>query len=215
MKRITVLTVLLLLVVFAMPTYSQPPGQAPRNVNVVNDPTVHVSTMPDVKVANTASNPIPIEGSVDVTNQVAVTGDVEISNTGLNPVPVVPPLPEPVQFHHFEQFDCDQCDIWHRFPIELDKTLLVEHISIACSPHGTLGAMAIGRTTVPGRTYAALWLNFEETGLVRYRDHAYATHAVTYYVHGGDELEFRIMADSTENGVCTIGVVGRYIDVAP
>ena len=42
MKRITVLTVLMLLVVFVMPTYSKPPGQARRNVNVVNDPTVHV-----------------------------------------------------------------------------------------------------------------------------------------------------------------------------
>jgi|GEM_PF-6450378 len=187
MKRIMVLIVLLLLVVFAMPTYSQPPGQMPKNVNVVNDPTVNVDTMPDVTVANTS----------------------------LNPVPVVLPLPEPVQFLHFEQFSCEQCDIWHRFPIELDKTLLVEHISIACSPRGTLGAMAIGRTSVVGRTYAALWLTFDETGLVRYRDHAYATHAVTYYVHGGDELEFRIMADDTENGVCTIGVVGRYVDVSP
>jgi hypothetical protein len=140
---------------------------------------------------------------------------VTVMNDNRNPVPVVPPLREPVQFHHFEKFSCDECDIRHSFPIELDKTLLVEHISIACSPHGTLGAMAVGRTTVPGRTYAALWLTFEETGLVRYRDHAYATHAVTYYVHGGDDLEFNIHADDTEEGVCTIGVVGRYVDVAP
>jgi len=75
--------------------------------------------------------------------------------------------------------------------------------------------MAIGRTTVSGRTYAALWLNFEDTGLVRYRDHSYAAHTVTYYVHGDDELEFRIPADNTENGVCTIGVVGRYVGLAP
>jgi len=167
MRKIIPFAVLLGLVVFAVPAYAPPPS---REVVVVNEPTVHVGTMPVV---------------------------------------------EPVQLHHFEQFSCGECDIWHRFPIELDKTLLVEHISIACSPSGTLGAMAVGRTTVSGRTYAALWLTFEETGLVRYRDHAYATHAVTYYVHGGDELEFRIMADDTEEGVCTIGIVGRYVDGAP
>lgn len=41
----------------------------------------------NVNVVNDSSNPVPVEGSVDVPDQVQVTGDVEISNTELNPVP--------------------------------------------------------------------------------------------------------------------------------
>jgi len=77
MRKILLFTVLLGLVVFAAPAYAPPPS---KDVIVVNEPGVNV--------VNDSSNPVPVEGSVDVTNQVQVTGDVEINNTELNPVPV-------------------------------------------------------------------------------------------------------------------------------
>ena len=133
----------------------------------------------------------------------------------VNEVAVAPPPLRPVYLRHFQQFD-ELANLTHRFPIAAGDALQIEHVSIACGPTRTpMGAMIIGRTTVPGRSYASLWLTFEDTGLVRFRDNTYATHAVTYYVHGGDELEFRILADAPENSVCTLGAVGHLVETVP
>ncbi len=133
----------------------------------------------------------------------------------VNEVAVAPPPLRPVYLRHFQQFD-ELANLTHRFPIAAGDTLQIEHVSIACGPTRTpMGAMIIGRTDVPGRSYASLWLTFEDTGLVRFRDNTYATHAVTYYVHGGDELEFRILADAPGNNVCTLGAVGHLVETAP
>lgn len=70
MKKIAVLTVVLALAIFVMPTNAGPPGppEYVTPVEVVNEPTVHVGSMPDVNIANT---PLP----VTVTNQ---TNQVEV-----------------------------------------------------------------------------------------------------------------------------------------
>jgi len=56
MRKVIPFIVLLGLVVFAGPAYAPP---ASRDVNVVNEPTVHVGTMPDVN----------IDGDVNVVNE--------------------------------------------------------------------------------------------------------------------------------------------------
>lgn len=74
MKKIAVLTVVLALAIFVMPTYAGPP-EYDIPVEVVNEPTVHVGSMPDVNVAGMVSvdvkngpdTPIPVDpGIVDV-----------------------------------------------------------------------------------------------------------------------------------------------------
>jgi hypothetical protein len=133
----------------------------------------------------------------------------------VNVVPVAPPILQPVMFSWFERFGPGDTLLIHRFQVEAGKTLLVEQISNVCSSRGALGSLVIGRTTVSGRRYAGLRLSFEQTDLLRFRDHAYSTHAVTYYVQGGDELEVSINAQEADEGVCTLGVIGRYIEAAP
>ena len=139
------------------------------------------------------------------------TPTVEIANE----VDVTPPPIRPVHLSHFQQFDPVTADLRHRFAIPADTTLQVEQISIACSPRTPLGALVVGRTTVPGRRYAGLRLSFVDTGLQRFRDRIFATEAVTYYVFGGDELEVSISADDPGDGVCTIGLIGRNVDATP
>ena len=63
MKKITVLTVFLVLLVFAVPTHPGKPEPKPNEVVVVN------------------TDPIPIQGDVNVNNQVSVAGSVDITNT--------------------------------------------------------------------------------------------------------------------------------------
>jgi len=65
MKRFMLPTLLLVMAVFVVTAYADP---LPKEVEVVNAP----------------ENPVPIQGSVDVTNQVSITGGVEVTNTPLD-----------------------------------------------------------------------------------------------------------------------------------
>lgn len=178
-----------------------------KPVSVVNTPTVEVLNEVPVTVEN-----IPL---VEVVNEVPVTIENIPMVEVINEVPVAPPVLQPVMFSFFGQYGPSESHLIHRFQVEAGKTLLVEQISNVCSPNGALGSRVIGRTTVSGRRYPGLSLSFEETNLVSFRDHQYSTHAVTYYVQGGDELEVAVFAQEANEGVCTFGVIGRYIEAAP
>lgn len=68
---------------------------ATQDVHVTNIPTVNVGTMPEVEISNDSGNPVPVSGSVSVSNfpatqNVAVTSsvEVEVKNDIGSPVPV-------------------------------------------------------------------------------------------------------------------------------
>ena len=137
-------------------------------------------TLFGVNVLSADSKPVTVVNtpSVEVVNEVPVTIEnipmVDVRNT----LTIAPPLLHPVMFSFFGKFDTGDVHLIHRFQIEPGKTFLVEQISNACSSNGALGSLVVGRTDVSGRKYAALWLSFEETNLIRFRDHVYSTHAV-------------------------------------
>jgi len=109
MKRITVLTVLLGLVVFSMPTQSQPPGRRPSRVVVVNEPTVRVG---DVEINNTELNPVPV----------------------LNMNGVMQPFQQKLFFYIEEGSTQEQAT----FDVPRDKQLVIEHVSARVQgPSGT------------------------------------------------------------------------------
>lgn len=183
-------------------------------VEVANEVPVTIENVPLVEVANEV--PVTIENIplVEIAHEVPVTVENIPRVEVINSVTVAAPVLQPAMFSHFGQFGPSEQFLIHRFQVEAGKTLLVEQISNVCSSFGALGSLVIGRTAVPGRRYPGLRLSFEETNLTTFRDHAYSTHAVTYYVQGGDELEVAINAQDADEGVCTIGVIGRYIEAA-
>lgn len=177
-----------------------------KPVSVVNTPTVEVVNEVPVTIEN-----VPL---VEIAHEVPVTVENIPQVEVINSVTVAAPVLQPAMFSYFGQFGPAEHHLIHRFQVEAGKTLLVEQISNVCSSNGALGSLIIGRTDVSGRRYPGLRLSFEETNLTIFRDHAYSTHAVTYYVQGGDELEVAINAQDADEGVCTIGVIGRYIEAA-
>jgi len=74
MRKIMLLTVLLCLVVFAVPS-----NAGTKDVNVANEPTVHVGTMPDVNIGNEPTVNLGNTANVNVLNE---TLQVELSNGG-------------------------------------------------------------------------------------------------------------------------------------
>jgi len=113
MKRIAILTVLLVFVAFAMSAYAKD-----KKVIVVNEPTVHVGSMPDVNVATMPH--------VNIDSM----PDINIANTDLNPVPVIDaaafqPFQERIYFS-LVQGDCGKTG---EFAVPLGKRAVIEHFS--------------------------------------------------------------------------------------
>jgi hypothetical protein len=69
-RSIILTTILSLLVCGGLSCMAQA-GPPPANVNVVNTPNVNVANTPKVTVVNTTANPVPVTGTVGVTENAA------------------------------------------------------------------------------------------------------------------------------------------------
>lgn len=87
MRKIMFLSVLVCLVVFIMPTYAE---NTPKDVNVVNEPTVHVETMPEVNFdgdVNVINTPL----DVNITNE-SLLVEIKGPDCSCNSIGTCPPV---------------------------------------------------------------------------------------------------------------------------